>query len=186
MHGVGFSCSIVANAIVNHRVWIGDNSDTETGNSEPVYYQIAGEGTEPQGWSGYRHDPGKKKDDYTTTRKETHVAYLRAFIHFGDTKIEQENLRRHSAAVSYLHPTPQEVDEQRAAVWKHSTDAERLLAAVGVEGLRDSLPSSFLAMIEDGDEMTDARIAEAAIAVHGPDALCECRYALDHLDPPER
>ena len=184
--GVGFSCSIVANAIVNHRVWIGDNSDTETGNSEPVYYHIAGEGTEPQGWSGYRHDPRKKKDDYTTTRKETHVAFLRAFIHFGDTKIEQENLRRLSVAVRYLHPTPQEVDEQRAAVRKHETDAERLLAAIGVEGLRDSLPSPLLAMIEDGDEMTEARIAEAAIAVHGSDALCECRDALNHLEPPDR
>ncbi len=185
IHEVGFNCSIVANAIVNHRVWIGDSSDTENGKSKT--YHIAGEGTEPQGWTGYRHDPAKKKDAYTTTRKETHVAFLRAFIYFGDTKIEQENLRRLSAAVTYLHPTPQEVDEQRAAVRKHEADAERLLAAAGVEPLRGILPSTLIPMMEhQGVELTHAQVAEAAIDVHGSGALKECTGALDHLRPPRQ
>ena len=183
LHGAELG-SIIENAIVNHKVWIGDNSDTETKKSTTVYY-IAGEGTEPQGWTGYKHVPGKRKDDYITTRKETHVAFLRAFVNFGDSKIEPENLRRLSAAVGYLHPTPQEIEEQRAAVRCHSTDAERLLAAAGVEALRGILTISLVPMIEDqGVDLTHARIADAAIDTHGPDALKQCRDALDHLCPP--
>ena len=183
LHEIELS-SIIENAIVNHNVWIEDNSNTETKKPKTVYY-FAGEGTEPQGWTGYKHVPGKKTNDYNTTLKETHVAFLRAFANFGNSKIELENLRRLSAAVRYLHPTPQEVEEQRAAVRCQSTDAERLLAAAGVEALRGILPSNLIPMIEhQGVDLTHARIADAAIDTHGSGALKQCRDALDHLGPP--
>ena len=194
---------VIEKAIDDHGVWIGDNSDTETRLARVIYF-IDGEGCAPADWTGYV--PGKRDADSTKSdraacmqEKRMHVAFLRGYASFPpDTQSVADNEKRFSDAVEYLHPapqqhrrrpldqTPEESEKQRAAVRKRSTDAERLLAAVGVEGLRDSLPSPFLAMIEGGDEMTAGRIAEAAIAVHGPDALCECRDALDHLDPPER
>lgn len=176
--------SLVENAIVNHRVWIADNSDKET--REPkIVYNIVSEDIEPRGWTGYRHDRVTKKDDYRATPRETHAAFLRAFIHFGDRKLEPENRRRLSAAVEYLHPTQKEVDEHRAAVRCYSTDAERLLAAAGVDALRGILPSTLIPMIKDqGVDLTHARIANAAIDACGSDALKRCRGALDHLGPP--
>ena len=194
---------VIEKAIDDHGVWIGDNSDTATKPSRVIYF-IAGEGCGPADWTG--HVPGKRDADITTSdraarmqEKRMHVAFLRAYASFPlERQSVADNEKRFANAVKYLHPapqqhrrrpldqTPEETEKQRAAVRKHSTDGGRLLAAVGVEGLRDSLPPSYLAMIEDGDEMTDARIAEAAIAGHGSDALCECRYALDHLEPPDR
>ena len=83
--------------------------------------------------------------------------------------------------------TPQEVEERRVAIRQHSTDAERLLAAVGEQTLRDKLPSSLLAVLEsEGDLTTGIDIAEAAIATWHTDALKHCRSALDHLDPPSQ
>ena len=67
------------------------------------------------------------------------------------------------------------------------TDAERLLAAVGEQALRQGLPDSLLAILEaDGDSLTGTKIAEAAIAMYHSDALRQYRWALDRLDPPQR
>ncbi len=68
-----------------------------------------------------------------------------------------------------------------------STDAERLLAAVGEQALRQGLPDSLLDILEaDGVRLTGTKIAEAAIAVYHSDALRQYRWALDRLDPPQR
>ena len=81
--------------------------------------------------------------------------------------------------------TPQEIEEQRAAVRRHSTDAERLLAAVGESALRTGLPSSLLAVLEgDGVTLAGTDVADAAIATYHTDALKQYRQALDYLDPP--
>lgn len=194
---------VIEKAIDDHGVWIGSNSDTETKHAKVIYF-IAGEGCAPADWTGYvpgKRDADSTKSDRAARMQENrmHVAFLRAYASLTpERQSVADNEKRFANAVKYLHPapqqhrrrpldqTPEETEKQRAAVRKHSTDGGRLLAAVGVEGLRDSLPPSYLAMKEDGDEMTDARIAEAAIAVHGSDALCACRDALDHLDPPER
>ena len=83
--------------------------------------------------------------------------------------------------------TPQEIEERRAAVRKHTTDSERLLAAVGEQALRSGLPRSLLDVLEsDGDGLSGIDIAEAAIATWHTDALKQHRRALDHLDPPSR
>ena len=83
--------------------------------------------------------------------------------------------------------TPQEVEERRAAVRQHSTDAARLLAAVGERALRGRLPRSLLDVLEtDGATLTGADIADAAIATWHTDALKQHKWALDRLDPPSK
>ena len=83
--------------------------------------------------------------------------------------------------------TPQEIEEQRAAVRKHPTDSKRLLAAVGEQALRSGLPGSLLDVLEsDGDVLSGIDIAEAAIATWHTDALKQHKCALDRLDPPSR
>ena len=83
--------------------------------------------------------------------------------------------------------TRQEIEERRAAVRECSTDAERLLAAVGEDALRRDLPRSLLAILEaEGVALTGVQIAEAAIATYHSDALRQYRRVLDRLDPPTR
>ena len=82
------------------------------------------------------------------------------------------------------YETRREIEERRAAVRECSTDAERLLEAVGEETLRQGLPSSLLAILETEDvALTGVQIAEAAIATYHSDALRQYRLAL-RLDPP--
>ena len=84
------------------------------------------------------------------------------------------------------YETRQEIEEHRALVRKFSTDAERLLAAVGEQKLRLELPDSLLAILEsDNGTLTGLQIAEAAIATFHSDALREYKWALSHLDPPQ-
>ena len=85
------------------------------------------------------------------------------------------------------YETRREIEELRTAVAEYSTDAERLLAAVGQQALRQDLPRSLLAVLEsDGIVLTGLQIAEAAIATYHSDALRQYRGALGHLDPPNR
>ena len=81
--------------------------------------------------------------------------------------------------------TPAEIEERRAAIRRHPTDADRLLAAVGEEDLRSGLPPSLLDALANGSEtLSGIDIAEAAIATHHTDALRQFRWALEDLDPP--
>ena len=84
--------------------------------------------------------------------------------------------------------TPAEVEERRHAIRRCSTDAERLVAAVGEHRLRSGLPPpSLLGVLEkDTAPLMGAEIAEAAIATYHTDALRQYRWALDHLAPPSR
>ena len=83
--------------------------------------------------------------------------------------------------------TPQEIEERRAAIRQCSTDAERLLAAVGERALRAGLPKSLLAVLEnEGGALTGIEIAEAAIATYHTDALRQYKQGLDRLDPPSK
>ena len=78
------------------------------------------------------------------------------------------------------HATPPLIDPEL-------TEAERLLAAVGEQALRQGLPDSLLAILEaDGVRLTGTKIAEATIATYHSDALRQYRWALNHLDPPQR
>ena len=84
--------------------------------------------------------------------------------------------------------TPAEIEERRATIQEQcSTDAERLLAAVGEQALRNGLSNSLLAVLEEDDaELTGIEIAEATIATYHTDALKQYKWALDHLGPPSR
>ena len=83
------------------------------------------------------------------------------------------------------HETRQEIEERRSAVRKFSTDAERLLTAVGEQALRQGLPYSLLTILENEDvALTGVQVAEAVIATYHSDALKQYRHALDRLNPP--
>ena len=101
--------------------------------------------------------------------------------HGVDAGVYQEATRWHRIAVE------REIEKQRAAVRECSTDAERLLGAVGEEALRQGLPPSLLSVLEsDGVALTAIQVADAAIAVYHTDALREYRRELGQLDPPKR
>lgn len=87
-----------------------------------------------------------------------------------------------------LGTTPAEVEERRAAVRRHVTDAARLLEAVGESGLRAGLPESLLDALrhDSRDRLSGEEIAEAAIATYHTDALRQYRHRLELLKPPAR
>ena len=79
------------------------------------------------------------------------------------------------------------IEPRRAAIRECSTDAERLLTAVGEEALRQGLPDSLLRVLENsGKTLTGIQTAEAAIATYHTDALRHYRRSLTRLDPPRR
>ena len=96
-------------------------------------------------------------------------------------------LRRQTAEEICERRTPAEIEERRARMRRHSTDAERLLAAVGERALQSELPDSLLeALRSDGQALTGVDMAEAAIAIHHSDALRQLKHALEHLGPPKQ
>ena len=79
----------------------------------------------------------------------------------------------------------QEVEKRREVVRQQSTDARRLLEAVGIERLRKGLPPSLLDFLESsGGGSSGLQIAEAAIATWHTDALRRHRDDLWYFDPP--
>ena len=83
--------------------------------------------------------------------------------------------------------TPAEIQERREEIGQFATDSERLLAAVGENNLRQGLPPSLLAVLEQSNgKLTGLEIAEAAIATFHTDALKQYKMFLQHLDPPSQ
>lgn len=83
--------------------------------------------------------------------------------------------------------TPQEIEERRAAIRQKTTDAERLLLAVGERELRAGLPDALVSVLEsEGVALTGIDIAEAAIATWHTDALRQHKQVLDRLGPPRK
>lgn len=85
--------------------------------------------------------------------------------------------------------TAAEVEQRRQAIRNCSSDAERVLAAVGERALRDRLPRSLVRIVEK--ECADAgslpvAIAESALATYHTGTLREFRAALKRLDPPKQ
>ena len=80
-----------------------------------------------------------------------------------------------------------EIEQRRAGVREQSTDAAKLLCAVGEEALRRHLPMSLVSALEaTGDTLAGVDVARAAIATFHTGALIEYRMELDHLAPPSR
>ena len=83
--------------------------------------------------------------------------------------------------------TSSDVRAERQKIREQSTDAERLLAAVGEEALRRHLPHGLVEILDQEPvPFTGIRVAEAAIATYHTGALREYRHYLDLLDPPKR
>ena len=199
---------VIEKAIEDHRVRIGDNSDQETDFRKTIYYVVDEETALPGSMPPVASKENRDQATEATRprsmgEKRLHVAFLRAYPSFTPKgRVATENTIRFTDAVEYLHGTPkhrlrrprqtaEETESQRAAVRKHSTDPERLLAAVGNRGKLISRLSHLLGTMT-GDEIVnllkrpDVQIAEYFIAIHGPGALWQCREALGHLDPPSR
>ena len=84
--------------------------------------------------------------------------------------------------------TDEKVNAARDEVRSCSTDAQRLLVAVGEANLRHKLPASLIRILEEtrGRALDGIDIAETAIAMFHNSALREYRDALDHIDPPKK
>ena len=83
--------------------------------------------------------------------------------------------------------TPEEIQQARDQVKRHSTDRERLLAAVGETELRRRLPRGLIAILQQTQgPISGVQVAQAAIATFHTGALREYRHALDYLDPPRQ
>lgn len=97
------------------------------------------------------------------------------------------DLSHHQLNAILQRKTSQKIEERHADIRQYSTDAERLLEAVGERTLRTGLPKSLLDVLEnEGAALTGVEIAEAAIATYHTDALKQYRRALDRLDPPSK
>ena len=81
-----------------------------------------------------------------------------------------------------------EIEQRRAKVREQSTDAAKLLCAVGEGTLRRHLPPSLVTALEaEGDTLVGVDLAKAAIATFYTGALFEYRWELDDdLAPPRR
>lgn len=81
---------------------------------------------------------------------------------------------------------PLDVRIEVEAIRRCETDEERLLAAVGGEGLRRRLPTSLLPMLAEGTGSAESLdMARAVIATYHTGALEECKEDLQHLNPPQ-
>ena len=90
-------------------------------------------------------------------------------------------------AVILQKRTKREVEERRAAVKEATTDADRLLWAVGMANLRVGIGESTLDILEhERGTLTGVQVAEAVIATNHTDSLRQFKWALDHLDPPKQ
>lgn len=97
------------------------------------------------------------------------------------------DLAHHELEAILQRTTPAEINERRAAIRQHATDAERLLAAVGEDALRTDLPTSLLDVLDNGSEAPQGTdIADAAIATFHTDALRQFKWALGALGPPSQ
>ena len=98
----------------------------------------------------------------------------------------EDGLLRIAGRILEYSPPPT-VEELRAAIRLQTTEAERLLKAVGESALRARLPGSLLAILDpEGAPLAGVGVAEAAIATHHTGALKHYRHSLEHLDPPRQ
>ena len=83
--------------------------------------------------------------------------------------------------------TPLDIQAERQKIRDLSTDAERLLAAVGEEEMRERLPLGLVRILDHEPEpFVGVRVAEAAIATYHTGALREYKHCLRRLRPPRQ
>ena len=115
-------------------------------------------------------------------RLENEVLELKAILREVGLEVEPDRL-----AQILRRATPLDIQAERQKIRDLSTDAERLLAAIGEEGLRERLPVSLVQILDrETEPFKGARVAEAAIATYHTGALREYRHYLHRLRPPRR
>ena len=81
--------------------------------------------------------------------------------------------------------TEDEIEQNRSKVRLSTTDAERLLASVGVTSLKDELPPALIEVFKSyGEALDDIQWANAAISTYHTDALKQFKNHLTELAPP--
>ena len=82
--------------------------------------------------------------------------------------------------------TPADIEAAMARVREQTTDAARLLTAVGEKNLLAGLPAALVGLLAgDTPAFTELEVAKAAIATFHSGALREYRHTIGHLDPPK-
>ena len=82
--------------------------------------------------------------------------------------------------------TPADIEAARARVREQTTDAARLLTAVGEKNLLAGLPAALVGLLAgDAPAFTELEVAKAAIATFHSGALREYRHTIGHLGPPK-
>ena len=121
-------------------------------------------------------------DTVYLVRQDDEADELRAVLRELDVDVDQDRFDQ-----VFRRETPEDVRARRNEVAEETTDAARLLKAVGEPALRTRLPPGLIAMLEaESDGLTGKRVAEAAIATYHTGALHEYRDSLDHLNPPDQ
>ncbi len=116
------------------------------------------------------------------TRKDDEGEELRSILREIDLRLTADQIEE-----AVRHQTSHDVQTERDEVRGCSTDAERLLKAVGETELLRRLPGSLVKILDGtSGRLTGVQAAEAAIATFHTGALREYRDALAHLDPPQQ
>ena len=194
-------------ALVNHPKALRIKDAFELAEPDPVFTDEADPVPLVDVWPGLR---GHLRDDQATIalRLCDDISVVgrerRCVLHGGDVYLgagvedESEQLRLVAERLALrLDPgqlefilqrrTEREVEERRTAVKEATTNADRLLRAVGMANLRVGLGESTLDILElERGTLTGVQVAEAVIATHHTDSLRQFKWALDHLDPPKQ
>ena len=113
-------------------------------------------------------------------RQRNEELELRAILREIDLEVDSDRFTQ-----ILQRETPSDIRAERQKIREKSTDAERLLAAVGEEALRERLPPSLARILDQEPEpFTDVRVAEAAIATYHTGSLREYKRCLHRLSPP--
>ena len=138
---------------------------------------------------GCQHIAGDDGSEPSCVRVDSNILLVRTGRDIDDIRLVADALSAplNDAELANIlrYVTPDEIERRRATVRDRSSDAERLLCAVGEKALRRRLPPTLLDALEaKGAGLAGIELAEAAIATFHTSALKEYRFALDELEPP--
>ena len=166
-----------------------------TGEEDPVPVLDVWPGA-PAAWStfnlvGCQHIAGDDGSEPCCVRVDSNVLLVRTGNEIDDIRLVADKLSptqdEADLAEILRYVTPEEIDQRRTMIREQSTDAARLLRAVGDDALRQRLPPTLLDALEvKGTALAGLQLAEAAIATFHTSALWEYRWYLGGLKPPSR